>query len=178
MSVREYCLVPKTLADEIIHHKQNEVKNRFMREEEEDINKTPLRNPQFSIQRQQQPSLLDKVGIFISLSRQEYARSMLEYLKSKSDIVSWDEYGNLLSPIKGLNILEIIRVLGTQGSKISTSDKQKVKIFLDSISLPSSYIKNTSFKKLSLGGTIITTMQPTSLKHCKKKNKKCKWIPY
>ena len=154
----------------IIHHNQNEAKSDLSQQEEDTV--TPLHTPH------RQPSLLDKVGIFIKPSVQEYAKSMLDYLKSRSDTVSWDEYGNLLSPIRGLNILEIIRALGVQGSKISELDKQKLKIFLASISLPASYIRNTLFKKLSLGGTIITTIHPTPLKRCKKENKKYKWHPY
>ncbi len=56
--------------------------------------------------------------------------------------VSWDEKGNLKGIYTGLNLLEIIRMLGDSRAKIPDSQKKLIQFLLTSTNLPPSAIRN------------------------------------
>ena len=88
------------------------------------------------------PSLADIAPAYFTESRLPYVNSVLRYMQ-KSNNIQWDEEGNLYSPFKGFNILDIVKGF-TGKDKVNDEYLQDFKHLMKIVNMPASMIKNKS----------------------------------
>ena len=159
MSIKEFCLVPRSDVERkrSSHHLSPQVKVTPRIHNAEGDSVTP----------EVDTSVENAMKILLTPAEQQYAHGIISYLR-KHPIMRWDNNGDLLSPITGVNLFDIIRYWV---NKNSSFDKRKIpdlRMMVKLIGLPETYIKNgRARKQLFEGGTLPSKVKP-----------RIKWEPY
>lgn len=108
------------------------------------------------------PSLDHVVNIRAKASHADYIKSMISLMRSTPGI-SWDSNGNLLEPVRNLNIVEILKTLGNTTSRwgLLKKDVPMIKMLLHTASVDPSHIHNLKVKRQLAGGTKYLTESPS-----------------
>ena len=133
MSSKELCLVPKNIMQEYI--RKFDMENKPLATHHKPI---PLRNSKSD------SNLENLIELFIEGKYRKYGLNLLKYYESKPN-VNIDSEGNLLRPVSGLNIMDIINFYTL--NKASSDVKEKIKVLNLLIPLPEFYIRNKKSRK-------------------------------
>lgn len=124
------------------------------------IKHTPVNPPALtSVKPQKNPDLSRFMHIRVSARNIEYVKSMLVLLQ-RNPLVSWDENGDLLTPITGRNIIEILNVLSENNVKsarrIDSDYLSEIKHLLNITGIHFDFVRNTKVRRqlLHKGGGV------------------------
>ena len=156
MPVKEFCLVPRALAEATLQRKLQ-----VNPTSQQELKKTP-ENALGVLPKSEADTALDEaLKIILKPTEYHYANLMLPLLR-KHPLIRWDSSGNMLSPIRGVNIVDIIRYWLNRNNNIDSNKIPDLRMMVKLIDLPPSFIKNPKAKaQLFKGG-----------------KKKIKWDPY
>lgn len=155
MSIKEFCLVPRS----DIEAKRNPYQ--------------PI--PQVSLPHerktsQNESSIDDAINILLKPTDLQYADGIISYLR-KQPIVRWDSSGSILSPVRGMKLVDVIRYLVTPNGTFDSSKIPDLRMMLKLVDLPKAYVRNNKAK--------IHLYKDETLPSTKVKQKeKIKWDPY
>ena len=156
MSVKEFCLVPRALAEATLKSSL-QVKPTSHQE----FKKTPQNVSEILPKSEADTTLDESLKIILKPTEYHYADLMLAFLR-KHPLVRWDSSGNMLSPIRNVNIVDIIRYWLNRNNNFDSNKISDLRMMVKLIDLPPSFIKNPKAKaQLFKGG-----------------KKKIKWDPY
>ena len=133
----EFVLIPKHLAQD------------FMKDM---VLKKELAKPKFKFAINQEvinggpPDLTNILDIVFDVKYREYAKSILKHL---AGIIKYDSNGNILDPITGINIIDVIRFFITNSA--DRHIKEKIRVLLNMIKIPPSYIRNALARRYLTG---------------------------
>ena len=150
--IKEYLLIPRSRAESLLSSNNDNDKR--------SITSTspppPARKKKVKVGK---PSLRHLLHLYTPPSIRDYTESLLTMFENAPG-VEWDTSGNLISPVRGENILEIISVLGMPKSSSYRNhriDIPGLKLLLDTANIPPKFLKNASLKaKLNKGGGRMT----------------------
>ena len=101
------------------------------------------------------PNLDNLVNISAkAATSKEYIKSFLSLLRNTPEI-SWDASGNLLTPFRNYNIINILKTLSNVGDKkkgLEEKDVPFIRMILHRANLDPSFIRNSKAKKQLMGG--------------------------
>nr|XP_053640390.1 uncharacterized protein LOC128694321 [Cherax quadricarinatus] len=112
-----------------------------------------------SVKPQKTPDLSRFMHIRVSARNIEYVKSMLVLLQ-RNPLVSWDENGDLLTPITGRNIIEILNVLSENNVKSARRNDSdyltEIKHLLNITGIHFDFVRNTKVRRqlLHKGGGV------------------------
>ena len=129
----EYCLVPKKIADEFLNQRQ------MSREYDQTDNVTPKSTYSNPIAISENPTLENLIDLSFEDKHRKYASSVMKYFRDHP-LIKFDSEGKILSPVPGINIIDVVKFFIT--SKGSFFTKEKIKILNDFIKIPSYYIRH------------------------------------
>ena len=132
--ILEYCLVPKTVIDKILDSNINIIK-----ESKNIVSKSPVDHESFL-------SVLKKS--FKSKSQYNKAYEVYNWLKINVKDLSLLNSGEILSPIRDLNILDFIRDVTTKNKNINTNLLNIYKVFIAITNIPLIYIDNMNIRRI------------------------------
>ena len=164
MSIKEFCLVPRSDVEKkrISHHFTSQVKvtPRKQQQNSQNVMGDPL-TPVVD------NSIENAMKILLTQEQQQYADGIISYLR-KHPIIRWDNSGNILSLISGVNLFDSIRYWANRNSNFDSTKIPDLRMMVKLIGLPETYIKNPKARKeLFKGGRLSTKVKP-----------KIKWDPY
>ena len=151
--IKEYLLIPRSRAESLLSSNNDNDKRSI----------TSASPPPPALKKKKvqvgKPSLRHLLHLYTPPSIRGYAESLLTMFENAPG-VEWDTSGNLISPVRGENILEIISVLGMPKSspyRTGRMDIPGLKLLLDTANIPPKFLKNASLKaKLNKGGSRMT----------------------
>ena len=158
MSVKEFCLVPRSLAETSLPPKL-QVKATSHQE----LKETPQNVSEASPKSEADTTLDENLKIILKPMEYHYAHLMLSFLR-KHPLIRWDSSGNMLSPIRDVNIVDIIRYWLNRNNNFDSSKIPDLRMLVKLVNLPPSFVKNPKAKAQLFKGGV------------KKKN--IRWDPY
>lgn len=187
MTVKEYCLVPRSQIEptrppqvkatlsppQPVREKRPENVTGVITKSEVDTN-----------------TLDDTMKIILRPTEYQYADGILSYLR-KHPLIRWDSNGNMMSPIRDVNIFDIIRYWVTKNSTFDSNKIPDLRMMVKLVSLPESFIKNPKARGKLLKGGSLVSLPESFIKNPKamgkllkggnlssKAKRKIRWHPY
>lgn len=144
MPIKEFCLVPRS---EVEAKKKRPISLPETKIAQQNVKKESLTS-------EVDTSIEDAVKILFKPSVQQYVDGIISYLR-KHPIIRWDDTGNIVTPIQGVNLFDIIHFWVTQNSNFDSSKIPDLRMMVKLIGLPKTYVKNTKARKqLFTGGNL------------------------
>jgi len=165
MSVKEFCLVPRSQVETRLpaYQPRTQVQPALAPQQTntlQHVSSTPVKDD---------PALDETIKILLRPTEHEYADGILSYLR-KHPLIRWDSSGNMMSPIRDVNIIDIIRYWVNTNANFDASKIPDLRMMIKLVDLPKSYIRNPKARaRLFKGGG-----HPPS----KVKPGKIRWEPY
>lgn len=173
----EYCLVPRNLAEKLYqknHQDDNEMKGGSPSKKRVKVKpRNRCKIPLIKIPNRGEymnPDLENLLDLKFPPTSVRYAKALLSLFKNKSHI-KWDEMGNLITPIDGYNLVDMIKKMVQEKSLLELNELPFYKMLTTTASIPLELIKNNQVRGQLLGVPVKTK---------KKKNESgyASWQPY
>ena len=149
MPVKEFCLVPRSQLE------TKQTPHRTKSQVETKLSSFHRKSPQNALGEALIPEVDttfdDTAKILVNNADRQYADGILSFLR-KHPLIRWDSSGNMMSPITGVNIFDIIRFWVTRNSSFDSEKIEDLKMLVKLTGLPKSYIKNPKAKKVLFKG--------------------------
>lgn len=144
--MKEYCLVPVKIAEKYIQSK-----NKIPTQESTPKAVIPATKPRPIVSPPSTPNVNSLVKSFMTPATQEFGVSVVNLLRN-SPGVSWDDKGNLLAPISGINLIDLLQIMANKKGTFPAAHRPLIKTLFGLTDLPKDIIKNPSERKRVFGG--------------------------
>ena len=132
MPVKEYCLIPKA---------EYEI-NKSSSSHQPNLHASAIVTPQPRVEAtivEDNSSLEDTVKILLNPKDYQYAEGILSFLR-KHPLIRWDKSGNMLSPIRDVNIIDIIRYWVNRNAIFDPDKISDLRMMVKLVDIPDSFI--------------------------------------
>ena len=157
--MREFCLVPKKKMDalyqspDLVGGQRLKTVIPLTPQNKKKIKKKTVKKNSLPLPERKQagvPDLENLIDLQFPSSTNRYAKAFLNLFKN-NNFITWNEMGDLKTPIQGFNIINMLKKLISDKSNIEINELPFYKIILSSVGSPYDFIKNVNAREQLMG---------------------------